>query len=78
MAKVKITQKDNGIVLHIDGNGMPYNILEYSIHQEAGKKPTLTFIAPMTLEVDSLEIEGLPAPEAAEPAAKEDAPKFIG
>lgn len=76
MAKVKISQQDNHIVLKIDDSDIPYNVIEYSVHQESGKKPTLTFLAPMTLEIDSLEIEGMPAPAA--PAAEPAAPKFIG
>jgi len=68
MAKVKIISKqDNRITLVVDDDPVPYNVLEYSVHQENGKKPVLTFLAPMSVEVDSLELIG--TPEQSEPAA---------
>ena len=60
MAKVKISQQNNRITLVVDDDPVPYNVVEYSVHQENGKKPVLTFIAPMSVEVDSLELIGTP------------------
>ena len=67
MAKVKISQQNNRITLIVDDDPVPYNVLEYSVRQENGKKPVLTFIAPMSVEVDSLELTG--APEQTEQTA---------
>lgn len=75
MAKVKIIQQENGIGIQIDDNAVPYNVVEWAVHQSSGEKPVLTFLAPMSVEVDSLSIEDKATP-VLEP--QQEAPKFIG
>ena len=75
MAKVKIIQQEVGIGIQIDDGAVPYNVVEWAVHQSSGEKPVLTFLAPMSVEVDSLTIEEA-APPVVEPA--QEGPKFIG
>ena len=59
MAKVKITQREEGMQIWLDDAKEPYNVGDWAVRQEAGRKPMLTFILPVTVEVDSLVVEGL-------------------
>ena len=54
MANVKIIPQETGIGIRIDDT--TYNVVEWAVHQSSGEKPTRTFLAPMTVEVDSLEL----------------------
>ena len=77
MNTVKIVKRGNVNELWINGERVADNIVDYDFRINSQGKPTLTFLAPMAVDVDSLAFETIPdEPEKTEEAEEtEEVPK---
>jgi len=62
MAKVRITQNEEQMLIWLDDAKEAYTVNDWAVRQVAGQKPLLTFILPVTVEVDSLSFGEMGAP----------------